>query len=142
MDIFSKLLDKTENHSIFIDESKLEHNYLPYKLPYRERELSLLAQSFLSILVPQSGISKNILITGNSGIGKTATIKLFCKILSNVAKKRDISLVCVFINCRCKSSSYKILMKIISSIYKNVATPQWGCDENVTLFFPETTEAM
>ncbi|MFX1568113.1 MAG: Cdc6/Cdc18 family protein [Promethearchaeota archaeon] len=119
MDIFSKLLDKAEEHSIFIDESKLEHDYLPHKLPYREKELSLLAQVFLPILVPRSGCSKNILITGNSGIGKTATLKLFGKILKNVAKKREISLTCVFLNCRCKSSSYKILIKIISSIRQN-----------------------
>ena len=61
MDLFSNLLDKDKKYSIFNDESKLENDFVPPKLPYREKELSLLAQYFLPILVHRSTISKNIL---------------------------------------------------------------------------------
>lgn len=117
--IFNGLLKNTGYQSIFVDESKLENYFLPNKLPHREKELSLLAQLFLPILSDQNVISKNILVMGDSGIGKTATIKLFGEILKKAAEKRSISLNCVFVNCRCEKTNYNVLIKIVKSIDNN-----------------------
>ncbi len=117
---FNKLLDKVRYQSIFADESKLENNFLPNELPHRERELSLLAQLFLPILSLQNSISKYILVTGDSGIGKTTTVKLFGKYLKGAAEKRWISLNCIFVNCRREKTSYNILLRIAKTIYKKV----------------------
>lgn len=105
--------------SLFIDESKLDMNYVPDKLPHREKELSLLCQLFLTLITNPNSISRNILITGKIGVGKTATVKLFGEMLTKTAKKRDVSIKCVHINCRKERTSYKVLIKIVRFLNKN-----------------------
>ncbi len=113
---FDDLLRKP---TLFKDESKLDINYLPDKLLHREKELSLLSQLFLALLTNPNSISRKILITGKTGIGKTATVKLFEKMLIDAANKRKIQITCIHINCRKERTSYKVLIKIIRSINKN-----------------------
>ena len=105
--------------SLFIDESKLDMNFVPDRLPHREKELSLLSQLFLILITNPNSISRNILITGKTGVGKTATVKLFGEMLTKTAKKRDVSIKCIHINCRKERTSYKVLIKIIRVLNKN-----------------------
>lgn len=121
MNYFEELLRKP---SIFKDESKLDINYIPEELPHREKELSLLSQLFLTLITNPNSISRKILITGKTGIGKTVTVKLFGYILKKASKKRNISIKYIHINCRKERSSYKVLIKIIRSINKSF--PQRG----------------
>ncbi|MFW9772096.1 MAG: Cdc6/Cdc18 family protein [Promethearchaeota archaeon] len=116
VDFFEDLLKKP---SIFRDESSLDINFIPEKLPHREKELSLLSQLFLILLTHPNSISRKILITGKTGIGKTATVKLFGQMLLNASKKRDISIKYVHINCRKEKTSYKVLIKVIRSLNKS-----------------------
>ncbi len=113
MEYFEDYLNKA---SIFLDESKLDPNYIPEKLPHREKELSLLSQLFIGLILNPNSISRKILITGNTGIGKTATIKLMGLSLIKIAKKRDIGIKYVHVNCRKERTSYKVLINIISSL--------------------------
>ena len=99
--------------TIFKDESKLDMNYIPEKLPYREKELSLLSQLFLTLLTHPNSISRKILITGKTGIGKTDTIKLFGMLLEEVGMKRNVPIKVIHINCRKERTNYKVLIKII-----------------------------
>ena len=78
--------------TVFYDESKLDINYIPEKLPHREKELSLLSQLFLSLITKPNMISRKVLITGKIGIGKTATTRLFGEMLMEAAKKRGIKI--------------------------------------------------
>lgn len=121
MDLFEDLLNKP---SIFKEERKLDINFIPNKLPHRNKELSLLSQLFLTLLTNPSEISRKILITGKTGIGKTVTVKLFGEMLIKAAKKRQISLNYVHINCRKERTSYKVLIKILRSI--NINFPKRG----------------
>ena len=114
--LFEKLLRRP---SIFKDETKLDLNYIPYKLPHRNKELSLLSQLFLSLITNPNIVSRKILITGKTGIGKTATVKLFGEMLVNAARKRKIMIDYTHINCRKERTSYKVLIKIISSLEPN-----------------------
>ena len=116
MDIFEDLLNK---QSIFKDERKLDINFIPNKLPHRNKELSLLSQLFLTLLTNPNEISRKILITGKTGIGKTVTVKLFGEMLIQAAKKRQIAINYMHINCRKERTSYKVLIKILRSINTN-----------------------
>ncbi len=116
MNLFEDLLKKP---TLFKDESKLDINFVPEKLPHRDKELSLLSQLFLALLTNPNSISRKILITGKIGIGKTAVVKSFGEALSNAAERREIFFRYIHINCRKERTSYKILIKIIRSLNKH-----------------------
>lgn len=116
VDIFEDLLNKA---CIFKDERKLDMNFIPDELPHRNKELSLLSQLFLTLLTNPNEISRKILVTGKTGIGKTVTVKLFGTLLIEAAKKKNISINYIHVNCRKERTSYKVMIKIIRSINKN-----------------------
>jgi len=121
VDYFESLLKK---NSIFEDESKLDIGYIPETLPHREKEISLLSRLFLVLITNPNSISRKILITGKTGIGKTVTVKFFGKLLMDAAIKRDITIKYVHVNCRKERTSYKVLIKIIRSM--NSTFPKRG----------------
>jgi len=125
MDYFEDLLKKP---SLFKDESKLDVHFTPLRNPYREKELSLLSQLFLVLITNPNSISRKILIVGDSGTGKTATIKLFGKMLVDAAKKRSSEIKYVHINCRKEKNGYYVLLKIARMLINNLPereyTPQ------------------
>ncbi len=116
IDYFEELLKKP---SIFKDESKLDINFTPERLPHREKEISLLSQLFLALLTNPNNASRKVLVTGKTGVGKTVTVKLFGEVLKDAAKKRAVSITYVHINCRKEQTSYKVLIKIARSVNKN-----------------------
>ncbi len=116
MDIFEALL---RSPSIFKDESKLDINFIPKRLPHRNKELSLLSQLFLILLTNPNKTSRKILITGKTGIGKTVTVKVFGEMLREASEKRNVLIKYVHINCRKERTSYKVLIKIIRSLNKS-----------------------
>jgi len=116
IDYFEDLLKKP---SLFKNESKLDNNYVPKRLPHRDKELSLLSQLFLVLITNPNSISRKILIIGKTGIGKTATIKLFGEMLVNAAQKRSGDIKYVHINCRKERTSYKVLIKIVRALNNN-----------------------
>ena len=121
LDYFEDLLKKP---SIFKDESKLDINFVPNDLPHRRKELSVLSQLFLALIKNPNSISRKILITGKTGIGKTVTVKLFGEMIQDAARKRNISFKCVHINCRKERTSYKLLIKIVRTL--NQSFPKRG----------------
>jgi len=120
-DYFEDLLKKP---SIFIDEKALDINFIPEEMPHREKELTILSQLFLTLITNPNSISRKILITGRTGIGKTATVKVFGNMLIEASNKRDVHINYVHINCRKERTSYKVLIRIIHSLDK--AFPKRG----------------
>ncbi len=116
IDYFEDLLKKP---SLFKNERKLDNDYVPKMLPHRNKELSLLSQLFLVLVTNPNSISRKILIIGKTGIGKTATIKLFGQMLVNAAQKRSGDIKYVHINCRKERTSYKVLIKIVRTLNNN-----------------------
>ncbi|MFO7796011.1 MAG: Cdc6/Cdc18 family protein [Promethearchaeati archaeon] len=113
---FEKLLGKP---SLFKAEYKLDINYIPERLPHREKELSLLSQLFSSLITQPNSISRKLLITGKTGIGKTATVRQFGNIIIEAAFKREINIKYIHINCRKERTSYKVLISIIGQLKKD-----------------------
>jgi cell division control protein 6 len=115
MEYFEELLKKP---SLFKDESKLDIIYIPNELPHRDKELSLLAQLFLGLITNPNSISRKILVTGKTGIGKTVTVKLFGELLEKASKKQNVNIKYVHVNCRKERTSYKVLIRLIQLIDK------------------------
>jgi len=116
MDYFEALLQKP---SLFNEENRLDINYIPDLLPHREKELSLLSQLFLTLITEPNLLSRKILITGRTGVGKTVTVKKFGELLKKAADVRDIPIKYIHINCRKERTQYKVLIKIIREIKKD-----------------------
>ncbi|MFX1389627.1 MAG: Cdc6/Cdc18 family protein [Promethearchaeota archaeon] len=116
MEYFEEYLKRP---SLFQDEGKLDINYIPDDLPHREKELSILSQLFLGLITNPNLISRKVLITGKTGIGKTVTVKRFGKLLEEAASKRNINIKYTHVNCRKERTSYKVLIRIIQSLNKS-----------------------
>jgi archaeal cell division control protein 6 len=88
------------NHSVFKDESKLDINYIPSRLPHREKEHRLLLEFFNFLLRIPDKMAQRVIITGEIGTGKTALCRRFGEDITVEAHKRKINLCYVHINCR------------------------------------------
>ena len=116
IDYFDELLKQP---SLFKDESKLDINFVPNNLLHREKELYVLSQLFLVLITNPNSTSRKILITGKTGVGKTATVKFFGKMIIEAAVKRHIFIKHIHVNCRKERTSYKVLIKIMRTINNN-----------------------
>ncbi len=92
---------------------KLDFEYVPSRLPHREEYLEKLVK-FFKIAIDQPGmLSERILVTGESGTGKTATAKNVGVALERIAKNRGIALIYAHINCRATSGKFGLVQSII-----------------------------
>jgi len=86
--------------SVFKDEAKLDINYVPQKLPHREKEHRLLMEFFAFILRSPERMSQRVIITGDVGTGKTALAQNFGSSMTVEANKRAIKFRYAHVNCR------------------------------------------
>lgn len=108
-------MSSTRRISVFKEDGleKLSFEYVPSHLPHRERYVDDLIK-FLRIAIDQPGvISERILVTGQSGTGKTATAKKVGETLERIAKNRGSDLVYAHVNCRTTSGKFGLVQRII-----------------------------
>jgi cell division control protein 6 len=97
---------------IFKSEEKLSPEYVPPRLPHRERELSLLETFFSSYLAGRPAVAVRVLLVGSVGTGKTALCKLFGRRLMEAVNFARY----VHINCRIHPTLSSILKKVVESL--------------------------
>jgi archaeal cell division control protein 6 len=85
---------------VFKDEAKLDINYVPQKLPHREKEHRLLMEFFSFILRCPERMSQRVIITGDVGTGKTALAQHFGASMTSEANKRAVKFRYTHVNCR------------------------------------------
>lgn len=109
-----------QRFSVFKDESRLDINYVPSRLPHRDAQLSLLSQFFRSVVENPGKMSQRVLITGKIGTGKTVLSQHFGLQIMMEAREKRVNLHYVHVNCReCKGSLFMILHQVISRFYPN-----------------------
>jgi cell division control protein 6 len=90
----------TTHHSVFKDEAKLDINYIPRRLPHREKEHRLLMEFFNFLLRFPKRMAQRVIITGDVGTGKTALGQRFGADITLEANKRGVNFHYVHVNCR------------------------------------------
>ena len=100
------------NESLFINEDALDFEYLPHIIKYRENQQSYIAECIKPLFQGRNG--KNLLITGTSGIGKTAATRFVLRELEE--KGLDDEIIQIYINCWKKDTSYKIVLEICDKL--------------------------
>lgn len=109
-----------QHFSVFKDESKLDINYIPSRLPHRDAQLNLINQFFRSVVETPGRTAQRVLITGKIGTGKTVLSQHFGLQITREAQEKGANLHYVHINCReCKGSLFMILHQVISKFYPN-----------------------
>ncbi len=111
--------DEINRESVFTSEHFLSIDYVPDHLPHRTAELRALAQGFKVLLNAPGTTSLKYIIEGPVGTGKTAVAKLFSKHLIDSARRRNINLHKIHINCRINKSPYLIYLKILRMFRPN-----------------------
>ncbi len=86
--------------SVFKDEAKLDINFVPSKLPHREKEHRLLMEFFDFLLHFPDKMTQRVIITGDVGTGKTALAQRFGADITLEANKAGVKLRYVHVNCR------------------------------------------
>ena len=85
---------------MFKDEAKLDINYVPRRLPHREKEHRLLMEFFNFLLRFPERMAQRVIITGEVGTGKTALAQRFGSDITSEANKRGVNVRYVHVNCR------------------------------------------
>jgi cell division control protein 6 len=85
---------------VFKDEAKLDINYVPSRLPHREKEHRLLMEFFNFTLRFPDRMAQRVIITGDVGAGKTALAQRFGADITSEANKLGVNLRYVHVNCR------------------------------------------
>jgi cell division control protein 6 len=124
----------TPYRSVFKDETKLDINYVPYRLPHRDRELRLLVEFFSFLLRTPEKMTQRIMITGDVGTGKTVLSQRFGADITREARRRRINLRYVHVNCReYRGSLFLILHHIVSFFHPNFPRRGYSAEELLSI---------
>ena len=116
--------------SVFKDETKLDINYVPPRLPHREPQLNLLNQFFRFAVESPGKMAQRVLISGKIGTGKTVLSQHFGLNIAKEAQEREINLHYVHVNCReCRGSLFMILQRIILRFYPRFPRRGYSAEE-------------
>lgn len=114
--------------SVFKDESKLDINYVPSRLPHRKLQLDLLNKFFRFAIESPGKMAQRVLIIGKIGTGKTVLSQRFGLSLAREAREININLHYVHVNCReYNGSLFMILHRTIQNFHPNF--PRRGYSE-------------
>ncbi|MCW4007253.1 MAG: ORC1-type DNA replication protein [Candidatus Bathyarchaeota archaeon] len=97
--------------SVFKDEAKLDINYIPRRLPHREKEHRLLMEFFNFLLQSPGKMSQRVIVTGEVGTGKTALAQRFGADITSETAKKGVNFRYVHVNCREYRGKFFLIMQ-------------------------------
>lgn len=110
-DIFTRFLS---NIHIFVDREVLRHDYIPNKLPHRDKQI----QSLGGIVAPvlRGSPCSNAFIYGKTGTGKTAVTKYVLNKLLTKANELGTPVEICYVNCRLVGTEYRVLSSLCEAL--------------------------
>jgi len=130
---FEKYLEKD---SLFLDKKVLQGTYTPETLLHRDEEIKKIAE----ILAPclKKDKPSNLFIYGNTGTGKTVSIKYTATQLLNISSQKDIPLKILYLNCKLKrvaDTEYRLVAQLARELGKAIPPTGLPTDEVYNIFF-------
>ncbi|MBT3721422.1 AAA family ATPase [archaeon] len=125
-----------KKESIFVDKKYLLSNYIPSEVLYRED----LIKEVANILAPILRLERpsNLLIYGKTGTGKTVSMKYIINSMNEIAKKNNIPLKTIYVNCKLKKiadTEYRLIAQLIKEFGKEVPATGLPTDEIYNIFY-------
>lgn len=118
------------HYTVFKDETKLDINYLPSRLPHREEQINLLTLFFKSTLTAPGKTSQRALVIGNIGTGKTVLTQHFGVNIKKEAKRHNVNLHYIHANCREYGGKlFLILQSTIRKVCPNFPKRGYSAEE-------------
>lgn len=128
--------DYIDKEPLFLDKKVLQSNFTPNTIPHRDEQI----QQIANILAPCLRLEKpsNLFIYGKVGTGKTVSIKFIKEQIESVAKKKNISLTFVYLNCKLKKISdteYRLIAQLTRELGKPIPATGLPTDEVYKILF-------
>ncbi len=109
--------DFTFEKSVFKNERALSFEYVPPHLPHREKQLKIMTSFFRYMIDDEEGgFCQKTLLIGRVGTGKTATSRLFGRIVEKELEKRGKDLRFVYVNCYRERTLFLIGQRIMEAL--------------------------
>jgi cell division control protein 6 len=110
-DILDNVFDNAlRGKSLIKNRKTLTIDYVPEKLPFRDKESTTIAQTLSVIL--RGGRPSNLLIFGKPGTGKTAVVKNVIERLRKKADNLEMQVTVPLVNGKVANTPYKMLYEI------------------------------
>jgi cell division control protein 6 len=109
--IFSKAL---QGRTLFKNHKALQSDFVPDHLPFRNTQLSSIAEILAPIL--HGSKPSNLLIYGKTGTGKTAAARHITTKLAETAQKKRIDSNFIYCNARMSGTEYRTLCELAIGI--------------------------
>lgn len=123
------------HQSVFKDESKLDINYLPTRMPHRDRENRLLMEFFSFLTRYPDRMAQRVIVTGEVGTGKTALCQNFGKNISIEVGKKGIKFRYIHVNCReYRGNLAPILHQAVTVFQPNFPARGYSAEEILKTF--------
>ena len=110
-DVFDRFLS---NANIFNDREVLRHDYIPEKLPHRDKQIQCLGGIVAPVL--RNSPCSNVFIYGKTGTGKTAVTKYVLNKLTSRAQQLKTSVEVCYVNCRLAGTEYRVLSSLCDAL--------------------------
>jgi cell division control protein 6 len=122
--------------SLFVDRSILSSSYTPQTIYHRDKEINKIA----NILAPALKQEKpsNLFIYGNTGTGKTLTVKHVIDNMEEVSRNKNIPLKLIYTNCKLKGvadTEYRLISQLASFFGKTLPPTGLPTDEIYKAFY-------
>jgi cell division control protein 6 len=129
------------HHSVFRDESKLDINFVPNRLPHRDKEKRLLMEFFGFLLKMPEKMAQRVIVTGDIGTGKTALCQRFGQDITSEAHKYQVNLHYVHVNCReYRGKLFLILQHALTVLKPTFPQRGYGAEEVLKALLQELDE--
>lgn len=114
-DVLDTIFDRTvSGRRIIKDHKVLTTEYLPDKLPFREKQIVAIGQTLAPLL--KNVKCSNLLLYGKTGTGKTAVARYVVDRLIQRALSTNIKIHIAYTNARVSGTSYRILSDLAASM--------------------------
>jgi cell division control protein 6 len=118
---FEEILGKS---SIFSNLTVLSPHYVPEVILFRESQLKDMMNTLAPALKGQK--PRNLFLYGNTGTGKTASVKYVMNQFNRMAQKVGAATEMVYLNCRIDDSRYRILQKLMKPHFPELEKSGYG----------------